>query len=171
MSWYRAPLWDLLKDITSCRNVAVWNFRPWFCGTLSLTRGRVCNLQCNHSMARVAQNPQPYTVSSETPITWRTTFPYLHPPGRGWPRYTPEHWVPFTSPLTFRREFGNTRSRGQSYFKTDSQSVSQYVLVPSTLVGLATRYYFLSACCYLKFAVLFLWDALSDERIGQQFAV
>jgi hypothetical protein len=23
MSWYRAPLWDLRPDITSCRNVAV----------------------------------------------------------------------------------------------------------------------------------------------------
>jgi hypothetical protein len=42
---------------------------------------------------------------------------------------------------------------------TISQSV---VLVSSTLVGLATRYYFLSECCCLKFAVLFLWGALSD---------
>jgi hypothetical protein len=25
MCWYRAPLWDLRPDITSCRNVAVWN--------------------------------------------------------------------------------------------------------------------------------------------------
>jgi hypothetical protein len=27
MSWYRAPFWDLRPDITSCRNVAVWNLR------------------------------------------------------------------------------------------------------------------------------------------------
>jgi hypothetical protein len=53
----------------------------------------------------------------------------------------------------------------------DCRSVSQYVLVSSTLVRLATRYYFLSECCCLKFAVLFLWDALSDERTGLQFAV
>jgi hypothetical protein len=39
----------------------------------------------------------------------------------------------------------------------DSQSVSEYVLVSSALVGLATRYYFLSECCCLKFAVLYLW--------------
>jgi hypothetical protein len=51
------------------------------------------------------------------------------------------------------------------------QSVSQYVLVSNTLVGLATRYYFLSECCCLKFAVLFLWGALSDERTVPQFAV
>jgi uncharacterized membrane protein len=44
---------------------------------------------------------------------------------------------------------------------------SQYVLVSSTLVGLATRYYFLSVCCCLKFVVLFLWGALSDERTGE----
>jgi hypothetical protein len=36
-------------------------------------------------------------------------------------------------------------------------------------MGLATRYYFLSECC-LKFEVLFLWGALSDERRGLQFA-
>jgi hypothetical protein len=57
------------------------------------------------------------------------------------------------------------------YYTTDGQSVSQYVLVSSTLVGLATRYYFLSECCCLKFAVLFLWGALSDERTGLQSAV
>jgi hypothetical protein len=42
---------------------------------------------------------------------------------------------------------------------TVSQSVSQYVLVSGTLVGLTTRYYFLSECCCLKFAVLYLWGA------------
>jgi hypothetical protein len=49
-------------------------------------------------------------------------------------------------------------------------TVSQYVLVSSTLAGLATRYYFLLEC-YLKFEVLFLWGALSDERMGLKFAV
>jgi hypothetical protein len=53
----------------------------------------------------------------------------------------------------------------------DWRSVSQYVLVSSILVGLASRYYFLSECCCLKFAVLFLWGTLSDERTGLQFAV
>jgi hypothetical protein len=102
LSSYRALLWDLRPDITSCRNVAVWNLRTCFCGTSSLTKGRV---------------------------------------------------------------------EGRSYFTTDGRSVSQYVLVSSTFVGLATRYYFLSECCCLKFAVLFLCGALSDERTGLQFAV
>jgi hypothetical protein len=97
MSWYRAPLWDLRRDmsITSCL------ITSFLCGAPSLTRGRVYNLQFNHSMARVAQNPQPYfTVSSETPPTSRARFPYLCPPGSGWPSYTPGHWVAFTSPRT-----------------------------------------------------------------------
>jgi hypothetical protein len=50
-------------------------------------------------------------------------------------------------------------------------TVSQYVLVSSTPVGLATRYYFLSECCRLKFTVLYLLGALSNERTGLQFAV
>jgi hypothetical protein len=58
----------------------------------------------------------------------------------------------------------------RSYFTTDGQSVSN-VFVSSILVGLATRYYFLSECCCMKFAVLFLWGALSDERSRLQFAV
>jgi hypothetical protein len=53
MSWYGAPLGDLRPDIISCRNVAVWNLRSCICGAPSLTRGRVCNLQCNHSIVRV----------------------------------------------------------------------------------------------------------------------
>jgi hypothetical protein len=57
MSWYRASSWDLRPDITSCPNVAVWNLRSCFCGVPSLKRRRICNLQCNHSMVRVAQNP------------------------------------------------------------------------------------------------------------------
>jgi hypothetical protein len=72
MSWNRVPLWDLRPDIISCRNVAVWRLRSCFCGVPSLTRGRVCSSQCNHSMVRVAQNPEQYfPVSSVTPeVRW-----------------------------------------------------------------------------------------------------
>jgi hypothetical protein len=81
-SWYWVPLCDLQPDIVSCRNVAVWNLRSCIYWAPSLTRGRVCNLQCNHSIVRAAQNPKPYfTVSSETPPTWKARFPYLYPPG------------------------------------------------------------------------------------------
>jgi hypothetical protein len=57
--------------------------------------------QSNHTWAEVPQNSRPYlNVSSETPPTWKARFPYLYPPGTGWPSYTPGHWVPFLSPLT-----------------------------------------------------------------------
>jgi hypothetical protein len=103
MSWYWAPLSDLRPVIISCWNVAVWNLQSCNCGAPSLTRGRVCNLQCNHSKVWVAQNSKPYfTVSSETPPTWRARFPYLYPPGAGWLSYTPGHWVPFMLSLTTR---------------------------------------------------------------------
>jgi hypothetical protein len=61
--------------------------------------------------------------------------------------------------------------KSKSKLLYDWRSISQYVLVSSTLVGLETRYYFLSECCCLTFTVLFLCGALSDERTGQQFAV
>jgi hypothetical protein len=47
-----SPLWDLWPDITSCRKVAVRKLRSCFCEAPSLTRGRVCSLQCNHSVVR-----------------------------------------------------------------------------------------------------------------------
>jgi hypothetical protein len=50
-----------------------------------------------------------------------------------------------------------TRLSSKSKLRYDSQPVSQYVLVSNTLVGLATRYYFLSECCCLKFVILYLW--------------
>jgi hypothetical protein len=85
-----------------------------------------------------------------------------------------EYWVPFPSSLTTRRDYGGsilTRLNGDAEIEVTLRlSVSQYILVSSILVGLATRYYFLSECCCLKFTVLYLLGALSDERTGLQFA-
>jgi hypothetical protein len=69
----------------------------------SLTRGRVIYYkiasgpcQNSNSWDEVQQNSRPYfTVSFETPPTWRARFPYLYPPGTEWPSYTHGHWVPF----------------------------------------------------------------------------
>jgi hypothetical protein len=56
-------------------------------------------------------------------------------------------------------------SRGEYTDSTKShynwRSASQHV---EPILGLVTRYYFLSEGCFLKFAVLALWGALSDER-------
>jgi hypothetical protein len=46
--------------------------------------------QSSHSWVEVPKNSRLYfTVSSETPPTWRARSPYLYPPGTGWPNYTP----------------------------------------------------------------------------------
>jgi hypothetical protein len=45
MSWYRAHSWTCDQILLS-----VERLRSCFCGAHSLMRGRVCNLQCNHSM-------------------------------------------------------------------------------------------------------------------------
>jgi hypothetical protein len=43
---------------------------------------------------QVQQNSRPrFTVSFETPPTWRPRFPFLYPPGTGWHSYTPGHLV------------------------------------------------------------------------------
>jgi hypothetical protein len=51
---------------------------------------------------------------------------------------------------------------------TGSQSVCLGV---EPTLELVTRYYFFSERCSLKVAVLFLWGAVPDERMGLQFAV
>jgi hypothetical protein len=65
---------------------------------------------CWPSSAQLSLRPSPaglmaifYCLRFDIPPTWRARFPYLYPPGTGWPSYTPGHWVPFPSPLTTRR--------------------------------------------------------------------
>jgi hypothetical protein len=100
------------RDLLFFLEISFTRLRVYYFVAPSLTRGRVCNLPYNcfgalpesHSWVEVPQNSRPYfTVSSETPPTWRARSPYLYPPGTGWPSYTPGHWVPFLSPLTTRR--------------------------------------------------------------------
>jgi hypothetical protein len=85
--------------------INVGHLRSSCCGTPSLTRWRVCNLLVQFTVTRiqVPQNSLPYfTVSFDTPPTWRARFPYLYLPGTGWPSYTPGQWVPVLSPLITR---------------------------------------------------------------------
>jgi hypothetical protein len=64
---------------------------------------------------------------------------------------------------------GRTLHQSQSHLTTDSQSVSQYVLVSTPLCERLTRYCFLFKSLCLEFVVLSLWGALSDERPGLSF--
>jgi hypothetical protein len=65
---------------------------------------------CWFSPAQSFSGPSPmgfmttfYTLRFETPLTWRAKSPYLHPPVREWPSYTPRNWVSFSSSPTSRR--------------------------------------------------------------------
>jgi hypothetical protein len=87
-------------------NTCVYN--PYV--TSSLTRGWVCRLQVLLVLASAVILRSEsrglitfYYPRFETPQTWRTSSPYLYPPGTGWLGYTPRHWIPFSSPPTTRR--------------------------------------------------------------------
>jgi hypothetical protein len=146
MSSYRAPLWDLRPDITSCRNVAFWKLRSCIYWAPSLKRGQVCNLQCNHSIVRVAQNPKSYyTVSSETPQPGRPCSriyipqeqggPVI-PPGTGFPlrrllRLAGLRWRYSNPPPTWRDRYRNRNRMVQYKVKSMSKSkVKVTILFP-----------------------------------------
>jgi hypothetical protein len=59
----------------------------------------------------------------ETSPTWRAKFPYLYPPGTGWPGYTPRHWVECTK-----------SSQSQNHIATDGQSISKMGLMTNYLL-------------------------------------
>jgi hypothetical protein len=87
LSWYQAPIWGFWPDFYYCQTIVGF----WY-GVPSLTRGRVCLLQCTiYNLF--------YCLRFETPPTWRTRSLYLYPPGTGWPGYTPRLWVLLRTPL------------------------------------------------------------------------
>jgi hypothetical protein len=83
--------------ITDDQSVNIfWSEHP--CGTcnqillpVSMLMSEICGL--------VSLGCPYFTVSSETPPTWRVRLPYLYPPGTGWSSYTSGHWVPFMPTL------------------------------------------------------------------------
>jgi hypothetical protein len=104
-SWCQAPIWDPRPIFLYLWNIFT-QLRVCYFVAPSLTRGRVCNLLLLLALAStVPRDSRPYFVVPiiGTSPTWRSRSPYLYPPGTGWPRYTPGHWVPFPSPLTTRR--------------------------------------------------------------------
>jgi hypothetical protein len=89
--------------------ITVRQLRVYWCGGLSLTRGRVCRLQLQLVLASAV------ILRSESrgthdhillPHIWdspKGQGPVFISPGTGWPGYNPRHWVPFSSPPTTRR--------------------------------------------------------------------
>jgi hypothetical protein len=94
-SWYRAPLLELRPDITSCRNVAVWNLRSCSCGAPSLTIGGsvICSIitqwseslrTSNHTLLSHLRLPQPGGPGSRIHIPQEQGGPVISP-GIGFP--------------------------------------------------------------------------------------
>jgi hypothetical protein len=98
--------------------------------TSSLTRGLVCRLQSMLALANaviLCSEPRGimiifYCHRHETPPNWRARSSHLYPPGTGWPRFTPRHWVPFSSSPTTRRAtvegLESTSTRGLIFIGT-----------------------------------------------------
>jgi hypothetical protein len=121
MSWYRAPLWDLRPNITSCRNVAVWNLRYCFCGAPSLTRERVCNLQCRAEPVTIL-----YCLIWDSPNLEGQLPVFKSPRNRVaqlYPRALGSLYVAsYDSPLTFRNRMVQSKVKS----RYDRWSVNQY---------------------------------------------
>jgi hypothetical protein len=91
--------------------ITVRQLRVCWCGALSLTRDWVCRLQFLLGLASAvilgskSRGTRDHILLSQIqdPPNWRARFPYLYPPGTGWPSYNPRHWVPFSSLPTIRR--------------------------------------------------------------------
>jgi hypothetical protein len=123
--------------------ISVRQLQVWWRGALSLTRERVCGLQLLLVLASaVILGSEPcgtrdHILLSQIrdPPTWRAISTYLYFPGRGWPSYTPRHWVSFSSPPTTRR------ATVEVFEPASMRDVS----VPEPLVMVAVPHYIASA--------------------------
>jgi hypothetical protein len=81
------------------------------------TRWRVRNVFVQFSviLGQVPQNPWPYfTVSFETPQTWRASSPYLYTPGTEWPSFAPRAGIPLRRFLRLAELPGSRTLGGQN---------------------------------------------------------
>jgi hypothetical protein len=148
MSCCRVPLWDLRPDISSCWYVAVWNFcclvsagRPLWredgsavCS--AITQWSKSRRTCNHILLSHLRLPQPGRPGSCIFIP-QEQGGLVIPPGIGFPL------CPFCDSQGYS---GGILTLSQPPLRSSKlfynwRSVSQYVLVSSTLAGLATIYY------------------------------
>jgi hypothetical protein len=130
----------LTVDITSCRDVTVWNLRK----SKLLYDWRYILLPVAMLLSEVSEGRSYFTTDGRYYFLSRCyclKFAKM------------EVTLRLTVDITSCRDVTvwNLRTSKLLY---QLQSVSQYVLVSSTLVALATRYYFLSGCYCLKFDAL-----------------
>jgi hypothetical protein len=146
-----------------------------WCRAPSLTIGRVCCLQLLLAIASAVileskshgTHDRVLVSQIRDSINLEARPPYLHPPGTWYPSYNPRHWVLFRRLLQL---FEHASTPGSHWLQlevkvilrlTDSQSVSQSVLVSSPTWGSWPYIYY----C-LTVMVFLLWGVLSDERTG-----
>jgi hypothetical protein len=133
------------------------NYAIVFCGAPSLTRGRVCLLYMLLDLSSAAfLGSESLETRDRILLSQIWDFPFsrfLRLAGSRWRYSTPPPHGDL-SPAEQR----------QSHIATDSQSVSQSVLVSSPICGPWPDIYY----C-LRGTVLLLWEALSDERTGLSF--
>jgi hypothetical protein len=141
-SWRQAP-WDprpVFFSIEHPRSYSLYNILSDERMGLSFTISAVPR-QRSHSRARVPRDSTIifYPLRFETPPTLRARFPYLYPPGTGWPGYNPRHWVPFSSSST-------TRRARVEIFESASARVSAEIFSQRVRVTLRLAVYRQSVC-------------------------
>jgi hypothetical protein len=165
MSLYRAPLYDLRPDITSCLNVAVWNLRSCFCGPGSaicivITQLSESHSTRNHTLLSHLRLPQSGGPGSRIYILQEQGGPVI-PPGIGFPlrcllRLAGVRWRYSNPPPTWRARSpymypsGTRWSSPKSKSCYDQQPVYQCVLVPSERISIQH----LEVCIKAKFFML-----------------
>jgi hypothetical protein len=144
------PTLGLLTWIISCWKVAAWKSQSCFCRVPPLIRGRVCSLQCNHSIAVSRAEPVTilYCLIWDSPnqhvgpvISPDTGFPlpcllwlsklrwgYSNPPPT-WRARTPYIYIYIHIYIPQEQDGPVQSQKSKSHY--NRRSVNQYVLVPS----------------------------------------
>jgi hypothetical protein len=141
VSW---PSWSRWPDVTFICVTITFYFS---CRAPSLTRGRVCNLQCNAASSISSYIvPDGLSASSSWCRTHNQILISLFSPCRA------------PSPIS-------PMNKVMSKSHYDRQSVGQSVMVSGAHLGPATNFSFSLRFSFRRYCLLF-YSALSDERTG-----
>jgi hypothetical protein len=136
----------------------------WF--TWTITSGPC---QSSDSWVEVPQNSRPYfTVSSETPPTWRARSPHLYPQGTGWPRALGSFLSPLTTRRALRWSYSNPPPHGDSMHESESELHYNWQSVSKSWCR-AQSGTFGQRSIFFKVTVLSFGATFSDERSGLSF--
>jgi hypothetical protein len=152
MSWHPIPLWDLLSDIISYRNVTVWNLRSCISGGRPLWREdgpAICSVLTqwsesprnrNHILHSHRRLLQPVGPGSRIYIPQEQGGPVI-PPGTGFPlcrllRLAGLRWRYFSPPpawrdrslyiyIAFRNRMIQSKVKSMSKSRYDRRPVNQ----------------------------------------------